>query len=509
MSAYQQYKQAVASSNVKNALACFAPTAPTVVCVPTAAGADGSQASLAHFVSTLIAQREHMNNEERILSTVVSSDRLQIVEESILSMVHDAPIDWFLPQVKPTRKRVVFPLVTIVHLDPATTKMQTMHMYWDQASVLRQIGVLPNSLYCKANASETVLPVQGPRIVDRLQEPYNNLAVSAENVAYADNYEEPNSVVASRKASSFDIFNQPPTTAAEQHQADSRANPAHTEMSGIMGMAEPVTGSKPSSRVIHRPGGPVSDIFGNDNTYQPARTGVAINPQRYQSNVVFGHDEAPLPATTAAAAARSRNESASSVNNEYASNGAGDPVTGSKPSSRVIHRPGGPVSDIFGTEASRSAPQQQQQPAVAAPAEAPYSRPNTGRRDPNWSSLSYNNNGFDDTPLPTQTGRKHSSFGLSGAESQIEFGIAAPQQHRTGRGGYHNPNETQYEAADRKAAAATHAANVAAAGAVSGMVGTAGPGGRYDRNAPSVEAASKPSSKVLAPPGGKTSVFFG
>jgi hypothetical protein len=41
--------------------------------------------------------------------------------------------------------------------------------------VLRQIGVLPNSLYCKANASETTLPVMGPRVVDRLKEPYNTV----------------------------------------------------------------------------------------------------------------------------------------------------------------------------------------------------------------------------------------------------------------------------------------------------------------------------------------------
>lgn len=33
---------------------------------------------------------------------------------------------------------------------------------------MKQIGLLPTSVYCKANSAETTLPVLGPRIVDRL-----------------------------------------------------------------------------------------------------------------------------------------------------------------------------------------------------------------------------------------------------------------------------------------------------------------------------------------------------
>lgn len=47
-------------------------------------------------------------------------------------------------------------------------KIKALRVYWDQGSVMKQIGLLPASLFCKANGSETVPPVLGPKIVDRL-----------------------------------------------------------------------------------------------------------------------------------------------------------------------------------------------------------------------------------------------------------------------------------------------------------------------------------------------------
>ena len=43
-------------------------------------------------------------------------------------------------------------------------KIISKRVYWDQASVLRQIGVLPKSLYCRSNSSEVVLPIVGAEI---------------------------------------------------------------------------------------------------------------------------------------------------------------------------------------------------------------------------------------------------------------------------------------------------------------------------------------------------------
>lgn len=64
----------------------------------------------------------------------------QIVDEMIFSFTHTSAIDWMLPGVAPTGRRVEIPLVAIVGFRDG--KVAHEHIYWDQASVLLQIGLL-------------------------------------------------------------------------------------------------------------------------------------------------------------------------------------------------------------------------------------------------------------------------------------------------------------------------------------------------------------------------------
>ncbi|MCH8236933.1 MAG: argininosuccinate lyase [Proteobacteria bacterium] len=52
-------------------------------------------------------------------------------------------LDWMLPGIPPTGKRVEVPLVAIVHF--RDDKLAHEHIYWDQASVLVQLGLLDPS----------------------------------------------------------------------------------------------------------------------------------------------------------------------------------------------------------------------------------------------------------------------------------------------------------------------------------------------------------------------------
>jgi len=63
-----------------------------------------------------------------------------VVDEMLFCFTHDIEIDWMLPGVKPTGKRVEIPLVAIVKF--RGDKLYNEHIYWDQASVLVQIGLL-------------------------------------------------------------------------------------------------------------------------------------------------------------------------------------------------------------------------------------------------------------------------------------------------------------------------------------------------------------------------------
>ena len=67
----------------------------------------------------------------------------QLVDEMIFSFTHTQEMPWMLPGLQPTNRRVEVPLVVIVRFRDG--KLAHEHIYWDQASVLKQIGLLDNS----------------------------------------------------------------------------------------------------------------------------------------------------------------------------------------------------------------------------------------------------------------------------------------------------------------------------------------------------------------------------
>jgi len=76
------------------------------------------------------------------ISRTIGTDR--IVDEMLFCFTHDIEIDWMLPGVEPTGKYVEVPLLAVVHF--RGDKLYNEHIYWDQASVLVQIGLLDPKL---------------------------------------------------------------------------------------------------------------------------------------------------------------------------------------------------------------------------------------------------------------------------------------------------------------------------------------------------------------------------
>jgi len=72
------------------------------------------------------------------ISRTVGED--QLVDEMIFSFTHTREIPWMLPGIAPTNRKVEIPLVAIVKFRDG--KLAHEHIYWDQASVLKQIGIL-------------------------------------------------------------------------------------------------------------------------------------------------------------------------------------------------------------------------------------------------------------------------------------------------------------------------------------------------------------------------------
>jgi carboxymethylenebutenolidase len=67
----------------------------------------------------------------------------QLVDEMIFSFTHTQEMPWMLPGVPPTNKHVEIPLVAIVRFRDG--KLAHEHIYWDQASVLKQIGLISDA----------------------------------------------------------------------------------------------------------------------------------------------------------------------------------------------------------------------------------------------------------------------------------------------------------------------------------------------------------------------------
>jgi len=100
------------------------------------------------------------------ISRTVGTDCL--VDEFIVQFTHTTEIDWLLPGVPPTGRVVEIPTVGIVKFKG--DKLVHEHIYWDQASVLVQVGLL----------DPTGLPVAGAetarKVIDKSQ-PSNELMV--------------------------------------------------------------------------------------------------------------------------------------------------------------------------------------------------------------------------------------------------------------------------------------------------------------------------------------------
>jgi carboxymethylenebutenolidase len=88
------------------------------------------------------------------ISRTVGED--QLVDEMIFSFTHTQEMPWMLPGVAPTHRRVEVALVAIVRFRDG--KLEHEHIYWDQASVLKQIGLLtdPSLPVCGAEAARKV-----------------------------------------------------------------------------------------------------------------------------------------------------------------------------------------------------------------------------------------------------------------------------------------------------------------------------------------------------------------
>jgi len=115
---------------------------PVNINVPLLTGGVGLE-EVRKYYSEYFIPKNPPDTEVVILSRTVGEDRL--VDEMIQRFTHTIEMDYMLPGIPPTGRRVKIPVIVVVEFRDG--KIASEHIYWDQASVLVQVGLLdPNSL---------------------------------------------------------------------------------------------------------------------------------------------------------------------------------------------------------------------------------------------------------------------------------------------------------------------------------------------------------------------------
>ncbi len=129
---------------------------PHITNVPTMTGGSGYDA-VRHFYENYFVG--HVPEDWTVTPISRTVGESQLVDEVMISFTHDCDMPAILPGVKPTGRKVVIPFVVVVGFEDG--KVAFERIYWDQASVLLQIGLIDRA----------GLPVTGEAQAKRLLDP--------------------------------------------------------------------------------------------------------------------------------------------------------------------------------------------------------------------------------------------------------------------------------------------------------------------------------------------------
>ncbi len=108
--------------------------------VPVMAGGCGRDEMLAFYGRHFIPK---MPPDTKLTPVCRTVGQGRVIDEMVFGFTHDIVMDWMLPGVAPTGRRVEVPLVVVVQLRAGQIVCE--RIYWDQASVLVQLGFLDPS----------------------------------------------------------------------------------------------------------------------------------------------------------------------------------------------------------------------------------------------------------------------------------------------------------------------------------------------------------------------------
>ncbi len=138
---------------------------PAVLHVPTGMGGTGLEGVRSFYRTWFVGRNAADLNIESVSRTVGD---VTVVDELLLSFTHDIEVPWILPGVAATGRKVDIPVIAVVGFEGTAVAYE--HVYWDQAAVLAQVGLLDRATVAR-------LPiVTAPRALLDGSHPLNQLA---------------------------------------------------------------------------------------------------------------------------------------------------------------------------------------------------------------------------------------------------------------------------------------------------------------------------------------------
>ncbi|KAF5333576.1 hypothetical protein D9611_002291 [Ephemerocybe angulata] len=139
---------------------------PYVNHIPTMTGGLGRE-NLTRFYRDHFIFSNPADARLEVVSRTVGPDR--VVDEFVYHITHDRQVDWLLPGVPETHKKLAIPMLAVVNI--RGDRLYNEHIWWDQATVLKQAGILPTYVPYptpEGNVHSLRLPVAGAESAEML-----------------------------------------------------------------------------------------------------------------------------------------------------------------------------------------------------------------------------------------------------------------------------------------------------------------------------------------------------
>jgi carboxymethylenebutenolidase len=140
VSIFEKHVQAELDGDIETTMATMSPE-PHLINVPNYMGGFGYEGVRRFYTNHLVGKFFPPDMQMERVSRTIGSN--QIVDELVISFTHTCEVDWMLPKIWPTYKKVEVAFAVIVGFKDG--KITHEHIYWDQATVLVQLGILDPS----------------------------------------------------------------------------------------------------------------------------------------------------------------------------------------------------------------------------------------------------------------------------------------------------------------------------------------------------------------------------